>query len=103
MLFRSRTAAAEPQPQGGSGRRPEAGEGTDMKTAPAAPRNIDEYIAAFPPDVRKILQKIRATIRKAAPEAEEKISYRMPTFALNGNLVHFAAFTAHIGFYPTPT
>ena len=74
-----------------------------MKTAKAAPKTIDEYIAAFPPDVRAILEKIRATIRKAAPDAEETISYQMPTFTLKGNLVHFAAFKAHIGFYPTPT
>jgi len=65
--------------------------------------SIDEYIATFPQDIQKILQKIRATIKAAAPEAEEKISYQMPTFALKGNLVHFAAFKNHIGFYPTPT
>jgi uncharacterized protein YdhG (YjbR/CyaY superfamily) len=67
------------------------------------PRTIEEYIAGFPPDVQKILQKIRMTIRKAAPEAKETISYQMPTFTLNGNLVHFAAFKKHIGFYPVPT
>lgn len=66
-------------------------------------KNIDEYIAGFPNDVQKILKKIRATIKKAAPAAEEKISYQMPTFFLNGNLVHFAAFKNHIGFYPVPT
>jgi uncharacterized protein YdhG (YjbR/CyaY superfamily) len=65
-----------------------------------APSNIDEYIAAFPPTVQTILQKIRATIRRAAPNAEETISYRMPTFTLHGVLVHFAAFKAHVGFYP---
>jgi uncharacterized protein YdhG (YjbR/CyaY superfamily) len=64
------------------------------------PKNIDEYIAAFSPEVQAILQKIRMTIQKAAPEAEEKISYRMPTFTLNGVLAHFAAFKHHIGFYP---
>ncbi len=74
-----------------------------MKTAERAPRTIDEYIAGFPPDVQAILQKIRATIRKAAPGAEETIKYRMPTFTLNGNLVHFAAFKQHIGFYPVPS
>ncbi len=68
-----------------------------------APTTIDEYIAGFPPDVQEVLQKIRATIRKAAPEAEEKISYQMPAFVLNGNLVYFAAFKTHIGFYPIPT
>ena len=71
-----------------------------MKTDRAKPVNIDEYIAAAPPEVRAILRKIRATIRKAAPAAEEKISYQIPTFTLEGNLVHFAAFKKHIGFYP---
>ena len=74
-----------------------------MKTMQSAPKNIDEYIACFPKDVQAILEKIRATIRKAAPDAEEKISYQMPTFALKGNLVHFAAWKEHIGFYPAPT
>lgn len=60
-------------------------------------------IADFPPDVQKILEKIRITIRKAAPSAEETINYQIPTFTLKGNLVHFAAFKKHIGFYPTPT
>jgi len=68
----------------------------------AAPRTIDEYIAVFPEEVQERLQKIRETIREAAPGAEEAIKYRMPTFVLNGNLVHFAAFKNHIGFYPTP-
>ncbi|HSO14134.1 MAG TPA: DUF1801 domain-containing protein [Anaerolineales bacterium] len=66
-------------------------------------QNMDEYIAGFPEDVQVILNKIRATIKKAAPQAEEKISYQMPTFFLNGNLVHFAAFKNHIGFYPVPS
>jgi uncharacterized protein YdhG (YjbR/CyaY superfamily) len=65
--------------------------------------SIDEYIAICPPEIQKILQELRATIRAAAPDAEEKISYQMPTFYLKGNLVHFAAHTAHIGFYPTPS
>jgi uncharacterized protein YdhG (YjbR/CyaY superfamily) len=64
------------------------------------PKNIDEYIASCSPEVQPVLQKIRATVSKAAPGAKEKISYGMPTFTLEGNLVHFAAFTAHIGFYP---
>lgn len=63
---------------------------------------IDEYIASFPPQVQKILEDVRAVIRAAAPQAQEKISYQMPTFFLNGNLVHFAAFKNHIGFYPAP-
>lgn len=67
------------------------------------PTTIDEYIAGYPPDVQKILQQVRAVIRQAAPDAKETINYRMPTFQLNGNLVHFAAHTHHIGFYPTPS
>lgn len=70
-----------------------------MKTD-SSPKTIDEYIAGFPPDVQVILEKMRVTIRKAAPGAEEKISYQMPAFALKGNLVYFAAFKNHIGFYP---
>jgi uncharacterized protein YdhG (YjbR/CyaY superfamily) len=64
--------------------------------------SIDAYIATFPEEIQKILQELRAVIQAAAPEAEEKISYQMPTFALKGNLVHFAAFKHHIGFYPAP-
>jgi uncharacterized protein YdhG (YjbR/CyaY superfamily) len=74
-----------------------------MKTSQAVPQTIDEYIAGFPNDVREILQKIRMTIHEAAPDATEKISYQMPTFYLKGNLVHFAGFKEHIGFYPVPT
>ena len=65
--------------------------------------SIDEYIATFPQDIQNILQELRATIKAAAPDSEEKISYQMPTFFMNGNLVHFAAFKKHIGFYPTPS
>ena len=64
---------------------------------------IDEYIAQFPPDVQAMLSELRSTIRRSAPQAVEKISYRVPTFYLDGNLVHFAAFARHIGFYPGPT
>jgi uncharacterized protein YdhG (YjbR/CyaY superfamily) len=64
--------------------------------------SIDEYIKGFPPDIQKLLQQVRATIKKAAHDAEETIKYAMPTFTLNGNLVHFAAFKNHIGLYPTP-
>jgi len=74
-----------------------------MKTDQTAPRNIDEYIAGFPRDVQEILEQMRLTIREAAPDAEETISYRMPTFTLKGNLVHFAAHKKHIGLYPTPS
>lgn len=66
-------------------------------------KTIDEYISMFPEDVRTILKNLRQTIRDAAPEAQETIKYQIPTFTLNGNLVHFAAFKNHIGFYPTPT
>ena len=68
----------------------------------AAYTTIDEYIDTFQEDVRKILNQLRQTIHEAAPEAEETINYQMPTFILHGNLVHFAAFKNHIGFYPTP-
>jgi uncharacterized protein YdhG (YjbR/CyaY superfamily) len=71
-----------------------------MKNDRLPPGNIDEYIAAFSPEVQSILEKIRLTIRDAVPEAEEKISYQMPTFTLRGNLIHFAAFKKHIGLYP---
>jgi len=74
-----------------------------MKIDQTGPKNIDEYIAGFPPEVQAILEKIRLTIRKAAPGAEETIKYQMPTFTLHGNLVYFAAFKTHIGFYPIPT
>jgi uncharacterized protein YdhG (YjbR/CyaY superfamily) len=74
-----------------------------MNTDQALPKAIDEYIAGFPQDVQEILRKIRTTIREAAPDAQERISYRMPTFTLKGNLVHFAGFENHIGFYPEPT
>ena len=67
------------------------------------PANIDEYIAHFPKHIQEILEQLRATIRRAAPNAEEAISYQMPTFRLKGNLVHFAAHKNHIGFYPTPS
>lgn len=66
-------------------------------------RSIDEYIDQFSPEVQEILRTIRKVIKEVAPEAEEKISYQMPTFVLNGNLVHFAAYKKHIGFYPTPS
>ncbi|CAM4448264.1 iron chaperone [Paenibacillus typhae] len=64
--------------------------------------NIDDYIGQAAPEVRELLQEIRKVIHEAAPEATEKISYQMPTFDLHGNLVHFAAFKKHIGFYPAP-
>jgi len=63
-------------------------------------KDIDEYIADFPADVQLLLQKVRTAIRKAAPKAEEAIKYQMPTFVLNGNLIHFAGYKNHIGLYP---
>lgn len=74
-----------------------------MKDKKTGFNSIDEYIATFPKETRKILVEIRETIKTAAPDAEEKISYQMPTFYLNGNLIHFAAFKNHIGIYPTPS
>ena len=71
-----------------------------MPTNRATPKSIDEYIASFSPEVQAILERIRLTIRKAAPDAQETISYNIPTFRLNRVLVHFAAFKKHIGFYP---
>jgi uncharacterized protein YdhG (YjbR/CyaY superfamily) len=65
--------------------------------------NIDSYIASFPEETQELLGRLRLSIRKAAPEAQETINYGMPTFTLKGNLVHFAAFKNHIGFYPTPS
>ncbi len=74
-----------------------------MEPASSNYTNIDQYIALFPPDIQEILEKVRLTIQQAAPQAQETIKYRMPTFTLKGNLVHFAAHTRHIGFYPTPS
>lgn len=74
-----------------------------MNTTTEVPGTVDEYIATFPPDVQDILRQVRATIKKAAPDAEDTIKYRIPTFVLNENLVHFAALQSHIGFYPTPS
>lgn len=71
-----------------------------MAAAAKAPKNIDEYIASFSPEVQAILEKIRLTITKAAPDAQEIISYRMPAFKLGGILVYFAAFKKHIGLFP---
>jgi len=75
-----------------------------LKPPPAAaPTTVDEYIAAFPPEVRRILQRVRRVARAAAPEAREVISYRMPALKQNGVLVYFAAFKNHIGLYPPIT
>lgn len=73
-----------------------------MQAGKAAPKDIDEYIAGFPENIQAILEKIRTTIRKAVPNAEEAIKYQMPTFTLQGNLMHFAAWKNHIGLYPAP-
>lgn len=74
---------------------------TEMNTA--KPQTIDEYIAGFPEDIQVLLQQMRTTISKAAPDATEAIKYAIPTFVQDGNLVHFAAFKNHIGFYPAPS
>ena len=74
---------------------------TAMETT--QPSTVDEYIEAFPPDVRAILEKLRAAIRRAAPDAKESISYRMPAYMLNGPLVYFAAHKAHVGLYALPS
>jgi uncharacterized protein YdhG (YjbR/CyaY superfamily) len=74
-----------------------------MRNHQTPPKNIDEYIAAFPDDVQEILEKIRMTIREAAPDAQETISYQIPTFTLKGKyLIYFAAYKKHIGLYPAP-
>ncbi|PTQ85790.1 uncharacterized protein YdhG (YjbR/CyaY superfamily) [Trichococcus patagoniensis] len=64
---------------------------------------IDDYISRYDEDIQAILQELRRLIREEAPDATEKISYQMPTFYLNGNLVHFAVQKNHIGFYPAPS
>jgi uncharacterized protein YdhG (YjbR/CyaY superfamily) len=74
-----------------------------MQTTKVTPQNIEDYIAGSPENVRDSLEKLRSTIKKAAPKAEEVISYQMPAFKYQGVLVYFAAFKNHIGFYPTST
>lgn len=66
------------------------------------PQNVDEYISSFPEEIQAVLEQIRSTVKKAAPEAEEVISYSMPAYKLNGVLCYFAAFESHIGFYALP-
>jgi uncharacterized protein YdhG (YjbR/CyaY superfamily) len=74
-----------------------------MENKKEFPQTIDEYIAAFPENIQEKLNQLRQVIQAASPEAQETINYAMPTFKLHGNLVHFAAYKNHIGFYPTPT
>jgi len=74
-----------------------------MKAAQAKFKTVEEYLGSFPPKTKSILNSIRKTIKLAAPQAEELISYNMPSFKLNGMLVYYAAFPKHIGFYPTPS
>jgi uncharacterized protein YdhG (YjbR/CyaY superfamily) len=76
---------------------------TDSPTPTDTPKNIDEYIAGFPDDIQELLTRIRLMIKEVAPEAQETIKYQMPTFTLHGNLVYFAAYKNHIGFYPVPS
>ena len=74
-----------------------------MQSTSSTPKTIDDYISAFPEDVQEILEKVRQTVREAAPDTEETISYQMPTFRQNGSyVVYFAAFKKHLGLYPTP-
>jgi uncharacterized protein YdhG (YjbR/CyaY superfamily) len=72
-----------------------------MKAALTKFKTVDEYLASFPANTKKILQAVRNTIQKSAPQAEELISYNMPAFKLHGMLVFYAAYEKHIGFYPT--
>ena len=74
-----------------------------METKNVPTTTIDEYIAGYPKNIQKLLEEVRVTIKKAAPGAEEAIKYGIPTFILNGNLVHFGGFKNHIGFYPAPS
>ncbi|MDF2721265.1 MAG: hypothetical protein K0Q59_940 [Paenibacillus sp.] len=77
---------------------------SDLNESKTSFATIDAYIALFPPEVQRILQELRQTVREVAPEMKEKISYQMPTYELKGkNVVHFAAFKKHIGFYPAPS
>ena len=73
-----------------------------MRTKTAAPKDVDEYIAGFPAEVQTILKKVRGTVTKAAPEAEEKISYGIPALMQQGQLIYFAGYKKHIGVYPRP-
>lgn len=77
--------------------------GQIMESNKISYKSIDEYISKFTPEIQEILTMLRSVIKESAPEAQEKISYQMPTFVLHGNLVHFAAYKNHIGFYPTPS
>ena len=74
-----------------------------MNSNPTLPQTIDDYISQFPEAVQDVLQRVRAVIRETAPEAQEAIKYGIPTFILHGNLVHFAGYKMHIGFYPAPS
>lgn len=74
-----------------------------MNEARSIVTSVDAYIAGFPEHIQALLQSVRDTVRAAAPEAEERIAYQMPTYSQHGNLVHFAAFKNHIGFYPAPS
>lgn len=90
------------KPKATSTRKPPHSGNSETGKSNAGATLVDDYIAGFPEPVQKILQRIRETVFTLAPEAEETIKYQIPTFVLNGNLVHYAAFANHIGFYPTP-
>lgn len=70
---------------------------------PSEVRSVDDYIASFPEETRMLMEELRVTIKKAAPGADEVISYQMPAYKLNGMLVYFAGYARHLGFYPTPS
>jgi uncharacterized protein YdhG (YjbR/CyaY superfamily) len=74
-----------------------------METKTTTPKDVDEYISSFPKEVQRLLEEVRATIKKVAPGAEEVISYQMPAFKFHGMLVYFAGYKNHIGFYPMPS
>jgi uncharacterized protein YdhG (YjbR/CyaY superfamily) len=78
-------------------------EGEVMDKNKNTSNSIDEYISKFPSEVQEMFKVLREVIKRAAPDAEERMSYQMPAFVLHGNLVHFAAYRKHIGFYPTPS
>ncbi|MFT3893608.1 MAG: DUF1801 domain-containing protein [Anaerolineales bacterium] len=74
-----------------------------MAASKPTSKDVNKFIATYPKEVQEVLNKVRETIREAAPGAQETINYGIPTFTLNGNLVHYSALTHHIGFYPTPS
>jgi uncharacterized protein YdhG (YjbR/CyaY superfamily) len=74
-----------------------------MKSTESSSQEVESFISRYPAEVQEILYKIRSIIKEVAPDAQEKLNYGIPTFTLNGNLVHYSGFKDHIGFYPTPS